>query len=60
MFWNIEDLRNQISLYGLDEIEEFITRLARPAIHMARTKIDDNQAEIGESKFGENQTYLMV
>lgn len=52
LFWNIENLRNQISLYRLDEIEEFITRLARPAIYMSRIKTDDSQISIGESKFG--------
>src|SRR5688572_4066318 len=54
MFKDVDALREQLRVYGLERLEDKIVQLAKPAIKLIPYRVDDNAVLIGASKLGGN------
>lgn len=54
MFNSRQELINEIHRYGLSEIEDAILGLAKPAVQIERTRVDEDTLPLGASKLGGN------
>lgn len=52
MFRNTAHLRQEIGRFGLNALEANIVALARPAVQMIRTRVDEDMLPLGASKLG--------
>jgi uncharacterized protein YwqG len=54
MFKSLDELREQIKAFGLERHEEKLVALAKPAIRMLPSLVEEDEIPIGSSKLGGN------